>query len=152
VCPGPDLHHKGVKVDDWIEAFERACLPGADFIYYSIRYLRNERRRNFYLIDFFKVSLNLAHRHAASLQRQNLVVETREASLTFSNYLRLEASLAITRYIYRQSAEVAFEGLFRFSVSRIARVFAFGRVFLITEMMREFGFEGAFEDSFCELL
>ena len=40
------------------------------------------------------MTLNLPHRHAASVKRQNLVVEARPAGLVLGNQLRLEAAVA----------------------------------------------------------
>ena len=58
-------------------------------------------RRDVDGIRFFEERLNLTHRQPAAVERDDLVVEAREASLVFANQLRLERALTIPRHLDR---------------------------------------------------
>ena len=45
------------------------------------------------------MALDLAHRHAAGVQRDDLVVEAVEAGLALGHDLRLEGAVAIARHV-----------------------------------------------------
>lgn len=65
------------------------------------------------------MSLDLAHRHAARVERQDLVVETRPAGLVFGNEPRLEAAVPVPRHFNRQFAKLALQRLLALAVAGI---------------------------------
>jgi hypothetical protein len=91
------LHVDAVQVDDWIHRIERPGLPGLDPIDHSIGDRGNQAGRDLRPVHLLQMRLDLAHRHAARIQRQNLVVEADPAGLMLGNQLRLEAAVPITR-------------------------------------------------------
>lgn len=62
-------------------------------------------------IHLFQVRLDLAHRHAARIQQQDLIVETGPTGLMLGNQLRLEVAVAITRISIGSSPKFALERL-----------------------------------------
>ena len=55
--------------------------------------------------------LDLARRHAAAVQRHDLVVEPREAPLMLRDEKRLEAALAVARHLDAQRAVLGQDSL-----------------------------------------
>lgn len=55
--------------------------------------------------------LDLAHRHAAGIQREDLVVETRTAGLVLLDNLRIEGAMPVARHFDGQLAELTLEFL-----------------------------------------
>lgn len=61
--------------------------------------------------------LNLAGRHSARVQRENLFIKALEAGLPFRHDLWREASIAIPRHLNGQFTEVTFERLLGLAIS-----------------------------------
>jgi hypothetical protein len=89
------------------------------------------------------VALNLAHRHAARVKAQNLLIKAVKARLSFGDQLRFEAPSAIARH---RNLDLAILGQNRLRAGPVAAVTgpAPGRIaFLITEVLAQFGPERA---------
>ena len=66
------------------------------------------------------MALDLAHGHAAGVERQDLFSETGPAGLVLGNQLRLEGAMPVTGNCDRQLAELAFECLSTLAVVGVA--------------------------------
>ncbi len=95
------LHVDTVRVDDRIHRVERPGLPCLDLIDHRIGERRNQAGRHLRPVHLFQVRLDLAHRHAACIQRKDLVVEAGSAGLVFGDRLWLEVAVPITRDLDR---------------------------------------------------
>jgi len=63
------------------------------------------------------VRLDLAHRHATGVQRDDLVIKPIPAGLMLGDQLGLKAAIAVTRHLDGQLTELAFEGLLAVAVT-----------------------------------
>src|ERR1051325_10003132 len=77
---------------------QRAALPGFDLICDGVSHRRDQRRRDFHLVNLLQVLLDLAGGHTSCVQREYLVVEALEAGLAFRDDLRLEGGVAVARH------------------------------------------------------
>src|SRR5690606_12934758 len=66
------------------------------------------------------MALDLSHRHATGVQRQDLVIEARPAGLVLGDDLRLETAVAVTGHFNRHLTELAFERLLALAVAGVA--------------------------------
>src|SRR5215468_2180657 len=96
--------------------------------------------------------LDLAAGHPTRVERDDLVVEAVEPSLSFLDELRIELPVAVTRDLDRDLALLAFERLARLAIAGIAGVLSFRRVLLVTEMMSHLSIQDPFDEGFGELL
>src|SRR5215468_9907706 len=96
--------------------------------------------------------LDLAAGHPTRVERDDLVVEAVEPSLSFLDELRIELPVAVTRDLDRDLALLAFESLARLAVAGIAGVLSFRRVFLVTEMMSHLSVKDPLNQGLGELL
>src|SRR5215510_5568778 len=95
-----------IQIDKGVDFFQRAVLPGFDFIDDLIGDAGNQRWRDFHLVDLFQVLLDLAGGKAARVQRYDLVVKTGEARLMLLDYLRLKGPVPVPRHLDGQRPEV----------------------------------------------
>jgi hypothetical protein len=58
-----------------IDGIERAVLPLAHLVQDGVGDPADEVRRDLYAVEFCKMALDLAHRHAAGIEAQNLIVK-----------------------------------------------------------------------------
>ena len=119
---GPHLHHQRVEIDDRIDRVERARLPRLDLLEHRLGHVGDQRWRHLHLVHFFQVALNLAGRHAARIQGQNLVVEPMPARLPLRHQLRLEARFPVPRHRDLKRAKVALQTLAARPVSAVPPV------------------------------
>jgi hypothetical protein len=101
------LHHQSIQVNDRIDRIQRSRLPRLDLLDHGIRHVGDQSRRNLNLIHLFKMTLNLARRHAPSIKRQYLVIEPMPAGLVLRHQLRFEAGLTVPRYGDLHRPEIA---------------------------------------------
>ena len=92
---------------------------------------RTPPRRDFGAVHFFEMALNFAHRHAAGIQRQNLVVKAGPAGLMFGNELRLETAVAIPWDLDGQGTEIALERLGTATAARVTAVVGNGLMLVV---------------------
>jgi hypothetical protein len=57
------------------------------------------------------VRLDVAHRHAAGVEREDLLVQARQSGLALADELGLEAALAIARRLDRHGPEIGLQRL-----------------------------------------
>ena len=82
-----------------------------------------------------QVALNIAHRHAQCIHRQDLGVESFEPRLVLLDQLRLERAVAIARHLDRHLPGFAFQRLLALAVARVAASIAGHLVLLIAQVM-----------------
>ena len=99
---------------------------------------------------FCEEGLDLAHRHATRVERENLVVEASEPTLVLGNQLRLERALAIARHVDRQRAVVRQDRFGPCPVAMIGGVLGFSPAGRIPEVVRQLAAERTLHDRFLE--
>jgi hypothetical protein len=62
-----DFHHQGIKVKERVDRIQRTGLPGFHLVCDGVGDRGDQRGRDFDLINFLQVLLNLAGRHAACI-------------------------------------------------------------------------------------
>ena len=112
-------HEKRVEVDDGIDGFERAALPRFRQIEDGVGHRADHLRRDVRAVDLLEKALDLAGRHPAGIERQDLFVEAREAAEILGNQFRREAAISVSRYLYREGAAFGFDGFFRVPVAAV---------------------------------
>lgn len=98
----PYLHAERVEDDHWVHAVEGPLLLGGHLLEHRIGDGTDDRRRHLDLVELFQVALDLAHAHAAGIEREHIGIELRQAPHAFRHQLRREAPVAIPRDIERQ--------------------------------------------------
>src|SRR5262249_21933921 len=93
----PDLDPQGIEKDHRIHGIERSVLPLPDLVQDRIGDPADEVGRDLGSVQLGQMALDLAHRHAAGVEAQNLVVEAVEMRLALGDQLRLEAAAAVAR-------------------------------------------------------
>src|SRR5205085_3004003 len=91
-------------------------------------------------------------RHAARVERDDLLIEAVEAGLVLLDELRLELRVAITRHVNLDLAALAAQGLRGGAVARVARRVSTQRVLFVAEVVSQLAVQGAFNQGFGELL
>ena len=98
------------------------------------------------------MALYLAHRHAAGVQGQYFVVESRPAGLVLGDELGFKAAVAVARNFYRQFAEFTLELLATAPVAGVARSIGDWLVFVIPKVRCHLGLQSTFYNGLGELL
>jgi hypothetical protein len=98
------------------------------------------------------VPLDLAERHPACIERDDLLIEAVEARLVLLDELRLELRSAVAGHVNAHLPALASQRLWRGAIARVAGVGAGGVVLLVAEVVGEFAVEGTLDESFGELL
>ena len=96
--------------------------------------------------------LDLAHRHAAGVQRQDALVEAVPAPLVLGHDLRLEAALPVARHLDRHLAEVTLQHLAALAVAGVALGVADRVVLLMAQVLGHLGFQRPLHQQFGQLL
>ena len=86
-----DLDPQGVEENDRVDGIERPVLPLAHLVQDGIGDPADEIGRDVDAVKLGQMAPDLAHRHAAGVQAQDLVVEPVEPGLAFGDKLRLES-------------------------------------------------------------
>ena len=84
-------------------------------------------------------TLNLAHRHAARVHGDDLVVEAGEAPFVLGDQERFEVPLSVARHVDSQRAVFRQYGLAADAVAVVAAAFRLVAAGRITQMMTELG-------------
>ena len=96
--------------------------------------------------------MNLPHRHAAGVERQDLVVEARPAGLVLGDELRLECAVSVAGNLDRQFAEVPFQRLPAFAIAGIAGRIGDRFILGVAQVLGHFRFKRALHQHLGELL
>ncbi len=92
--------------------------------------------------------LDLTHRHATGVQREDLVIKPRPPCLVLGHDLRLKAAIAVSRNINGQFAKFTLERLLALAVSGVALGAGNGLVLVVSKVLSHLGFEGSLNQSF----
>jgi hypothetical protein len=106
-----NLDAERVEEHDRIHGLERARLPGGDLGHDRVRHRADQIGRDVDAVHVREKRLNLAHREPARIERDDLVIEAREASLMFADQPRLETAVPVARHGERQRAVIRQDGL-----------------------------------------
>ena len=98
------------------------------------------------------MALDLAHRHAAGIEAQNLVVEAVEPGLALGDQLRLEAAGPVTRHRNVDRAVLGQDRLRARPVAAVPAATARGIAFLIAQMLAQLGPKRTLDQRLLELL
>jgi len=147
-----DLHAQGIKEDHRVHRLQWAGLPGGDFAHDGICDAADELGRHVYGVHLGQKCLNLAHRHAASVHGDDLVVKTSEAALVFADELRLKAASTVTWHLNANSTTVSDDGLGTGAVAVVGDSFGFVLSGAVTQVVTHLRTHGAFDESLLEIL
>jgi len=92
-----DLHPQAIEEHYRVHRLERPVLPGDHLRHHLVGDLADELGRHLGAVHLHQVALDLAHRHAARVHPNDLLVEAREAALVLAHDSRLEAARARSR-------------------------------------------------------
>jgi hypothetical protein len=151
-CLIADLDPEGIEEHDRIHRLKRPGLPRRHLGVNGTGDRADEVRRDLHHVHLAEKRLDLAHREAAGVQRQNLVVEAGESPLVLADQLRRERPVAITRDVERQRAVVGQDRLTARAVAVIdgpRRLLAARR---IPEMVRQLAAEHPLDQGLLEPL
>ena len=131
---------------------ERSVLPFPDLVEDRVRHPADEVRRDLGPVKLGQVTLDLAHRHAARVEAQNLAVEAIEPGLALGDQLRLEAADAVA---WHRNVDLAILGQDRLcarSVAAVAAAAARRIAFLVAQVLGQLGPERPLDQRLLELL
>src|SRR6266540_3218567 len=94
-----DLHR--VQVDGDVQLLKRPRLPGADVVLDRRGHLADQSIGDVDAVQLAQVPLDLAGRHPAGIQREDLIVEAVEGAGVLGHHLRLERGVAVARQLDR---------------------------------------------------
>src|SRR6266516_4786377 len=94
-----DLHR--VQADGHVQLLERPALPGADVVLDRRGHLADQSIGDVDAVQLAQVPLDLAGRHPAGIQREDLIVEAVEGAGVLGHHLRLERGVAVARQLDR---------------------------------------------------
>ena len=143
---------QSVEEDHRIDRIERPVLPFAHLVKDGVGDAADQVGRDVDGIEFAQVALDLANRHTAGVQRDDLVVEAVEAGLALGHDLRLEGAVAIARHVDIDRSVLGQHRLGIAAVAVVAGPPAGGIALLVAEMMRQLGTERPLEQRLLELL
>ena len=97
-------------------------------------------------VDLLKMPLDLPHRHAARVHRDDLVIKAGEAALAFLDKLRLEAAIPITRHIQIDYALICEDALGARPVTLVGLPDRPRVAFWVSQMNAQFRTKGTLDD------
>src|SRR5574343_567125 len=138
-----DLDPQGVEEDHRVHRLQGTRLPGGDLGHHGLGHAADELGRDLGAIGFEQKALDLAHRHAARVQGDDVLVETREAPLVFGNQQRLEAAVTVTRHLDAQRASACEHRLGALAVALVGPRLGLGRPRGIAQVVAQLSAHGA---------
>ena len=140
-----EKHHR-------INRIERPVLPFPHLVKDRVGDPADEVGRHVGGVEFGQVALDLAHRHAAGVEAQNLVVETGEVRLAFGDQLRLEGAGPIARHRNLDLAILGQERLRACPVAAVAFAASCRIALLIAEMLGQLRSQRSLDQRLLQLL
>lgn len=92
-------------------------------------------------VHLFEVALDLAHRHAAGVQGDDLVIESSPVCLVLGNQLGLEGALTVAGSFDGLLAEFPFESLSAFAVTGVAAGIGYCLMAFVAQMLGQLGLQ-----------
>ena len=124
-----EKHHR-------IQRLQRTRLPLGDLRSHCVGDRADQLRRNLRAIDLLQVPLDLTGAHAARVERDHLVVETRQPALVFADQHRIKARLAVAR---NGDLDLAVVGQHALAAGAVAVVLAFPGCPILGQVVLELG-------------
>jgi len=145
-----NLDPQGIEEDHRIHRFERPRLPGRHFGHHGVGDRADELGRDLGAVLFEQKALDLAHRHAARVHGDDLVVKAGEAPFVLGDQDRGEAPVPVARHVDPQRPLVGQDGL---AAGAVAVVVGIGRLLgprRVAQVVAQFGSQGAFDQRLLE--
>lgn len=112
-----NAHEKRIQIDNGVDGVDRAALPRLRSLQDGIGDFADKLWRNVRAVDLLEIALNLPRRHAASVERENFLIEARQATNILGNDLRRKTAVSVSRDVNRQRAALGLDRLVRVPVS-----------------------------------
>ena len=87
-----DFQDECVEVYDWPDGLQRPVSPGLHVLVHRVRYLGNQVWRNLRFVELLQMTLDFADGHAASVERENSLIEPFKSGLPLLHQLGLEGA------------------------------------------------------------
>jgi hypothetical protein len=132
-----DLEHQRVEEHDRVDVLQRPGLPGAGVVHDRVGDAADQIPSDFDAVDLSEVRFDIPPREPTGIEREDLLVEPLEPTLTLPDDLRLEAAIAVPRRVDLHRPVLSDQRLRRGPVASVAR--AAGRLWvrLIPEVVGE---------------
>ena len=134
-----DLHDQRVEEEDRVNVLERSGLPLPDVVQDGVGDARDQVVANLDPVQLAQVRLDVAHRHAARVHRNDLLVEAVKAPLVLGHDLRFERAGAVARLLDSHRAVLGMHGLLAEAVAGVAGPTRRRLTALVAEMLRQLG-------------
>ena len=132
--PPEDLHDQGIEVDDRVDRLQRPGLPGLDLLEDRVGDVGNGVRRQVGAQRARQMMLDVADRHPAGIQADDLIIQAAEATLALGHQPWGEGASPVPRHLKTQRPDLALHRLRRAAVTAVARPAARRITLLITHM------------------
>ncbi len=106
-----DFHPDRIEEHQRLGRIQWPLLPSRDFIEHGVGHRADQVGRDVDAVQIVQMPHDLAGAHVPRVHRHDLFVEAGEAALVFGDQLRVEAGLAVARYVNRQLAGIGHHGL-----------------------------------------
>src|SRR6266511_3451173 len=140
-----DRHLQRVQVDDDLQLLERPALPGADVVLDRAGHLRDQPLGDVDAVQLAQVPLDVARRHPAGVQREDLLVEAVERAAVLGHDPRLEGGVAVAWQLDRERPVDRAQRLRRRPVAPVRLSLRRLHARRIAEMLLQLGAGGAFD-------
>jgi hypothetical protein len=132
-----ELDPEGIEQEQRIDALQRPLLPRADFGQHFVGDGADHAGGDFHLVQLLEVPLDLAHAQTTGVEREDVLVEARQAPGVLGDELGLEGAGAVARDGDGDRAIFGQDGFGRRAVAVVGLVGRLGVPGGIAEMGRE---------------
>ena len=132
-----DLDAQGVEKHHRVDRIERPVLPFPHLVQNRVGDPADQVGRDLGAVELGDVALDLANRHAAPVEAQDLVVEAAEPPLALRDQLRLEAAGPVARDLDVDLAVLGQDRLRARAVAAVAAAAARRVALLVAQMRRQ---------------
>ena len=134
-----DLDPERVEEHNRIDRIQRPPMLLAHLLEHRVGHPADQVRRHRDAVELPQVTLDIAHRHATRIERQDAIVEAVEAALALGHDHRFEAAVAIARHRKRHLAVLGQYRLVRMAVAAVARAPARRVALLVAQVLAQLG-------------
>lgn len=135
-----------------IDGLEGPHLPGLEIVDHALGHGRDEHGRDLGAVKLLQVGLDVAGGQAPGIERDHLVVETRQTPLALLHQLQLEGTGAVARHLERQAASVGQHGLRAAAIARVVARILGALVRVVIQVRGELGGERTLDHALGHLL
>ena len=133
-----------------IHPLEGPALPRRHFGDDAVGHRADQIRRDLHGVHLREKALNLAHRHPARIEREDLVVKAGKPPLMLGKEPRLEGARAVARHADAERPIVGQHGLAARPIAMIGGVLRLAPATRIPQMVGELAAEGPLDNRFLE--